>query len=179
MRFREVYLWIGLPLVVLCLWVLFFLVPSASNMEAKKRELADIEARIARVDAELAQSKEHKADGHENTIRNSYPDQIPRLEAFPDFMKKIASSVRNSGITLGRLKGRLPEGTTGTTGSALGRAVAEMDFTGRFLDIGRMLEQIEALKAYRRIVRAQLVTVEDSHPELRGSVDIEFKAWRE
>lgn len=177
MRFREVHLWIAVPLALLCVWVWFFCLPFASRIEGKKRELADAEAQIARAEAELLQLKEAKTDGSAKIEPIAPPDKIPRLDAFPDYMKRIASSVRNGGVTIERLNGRLNDGNAEKP-SLLAYPVTEIDFTGRFIDIGRVLEQIQAAKAYRRIIRAQLTATENACPDLKGSVEIEFKAWR-
>lgn len=177
MRFREVYLWMGVPLALLCLWVFFFCLPFSSHIEGKKRELADVEARIAGADVEMSQQNKVGKDGNGGTETSMPRDQIPRLEAFPDYMKMIASSARNGGVTINRLNGRLNDGGADET-SVLAYPVTEIDFTGRFMDIGRMLEQIQGIRAYRRIIRAQLTATENLHPDLKGSVEIEFKAWR-
>lgn len=177
MRFREAYFWIGVPLALLCVWVWLFWVPFSSQIEGKKRELTDIEARIARAEAELLQPKDAKTDGNGRIAAAMPPDQIPRLEAFPDYMKRIASSAKNGGVTINRLNGRLNDGN-GEATSMLAYPVTEIDFTGRFIDIGRTLEQIQGAKAYRRIIRARLVAVENVYPHIKGNVEIEFKAWR-
>jgi hypothetical protein len=177
MRYREAGLWIGTPLALLCVWLLFFCVPMASQIEARKSELAGVEARIATVEAQRSQAQEVMSDTFE-TIRHYPLDQIPHLQVFPEFMKKIASSVRKGGVTVDRLKGRLDDGSV-ETGSALAYPVTEIALTGQFMDIGRVLEQIQTFKAYRRIVRAQLVAKENVYPDIKGSVEIEFRAWRD
>ena len=177
MRYREAGLWIGIPLALLCVWLLFFCVPMASRIEARKSELAGVEARITRVEAQRSQPQEVMSGTFDDVRR--YPlDQIPRLQAFPEFMKKIASSVRKGGVTVDRLKGRVDDGSV-ETGSALAYPVAEIALTGQFMDIGRVLEQIQTVKAYRRVVRAQLVATENMYPDIKGSVEIEFRAWRD
>ncbi len=173
MRYREAGLWLGIPLALLCLWLLFFCVPMASEIEARKSELAGVEARIARVEAQEVMS-----EGALEDVRRYPLDQIPHLQAFPEFMKKIASSVEKGGVTVDRLKGRVDDGSVGT-GSALAYPVTEIALTGQFMDIGRALEQIQRVKAYRRIVRAQLVTMENVYPDIKGNVEIEFRAWRD
>jgi hypothetical protein len=178
MRFKEAYLWIGVPVAVLCVWVWFFCVPLASRISDKKGELADVEARIAEIETGLSQPKEAKPEGGGRAIQNSALDQIPHLEGFPYFMRRIALSIGSSGITIDRLTGRLDNGNVGAS-SMFAYPVTELDITGRFMDIGRALEQIQTFKAYRRIVRAQLISLEDAYPDLKGSVEIEFKAWRD
>lgn len=177
MRYREAGLWLGIPLALFCVWLLFFCVPMASRIEARKSELAGVEVKIARVKAQRSQPQEVMSDTLEDVRR--YPlDQIPHLQAFPEFMKGIASSVTKGGVTVDRLKGRLDDGSVGT-GSALSYPVTEIALTGQFMDIGRVLEQIQTVKAYRRIVRAQLVAAENIYPDVKGSVEIEFRAWRD
>lgn len=178
MRYKEACLWIGIPIAILCIWVLLFCIPWVSQMESKKRELNDLEARIARIQAQLSQPGNKALIESGKAKHPMTPDQIPRLEAFPSFMRRMASSVGNGAVTINRLNGRLDK-DKGGSGSAFAYPVTEIGFTGRFLDIGRMLEQIQNVKAYRRIVKARLTTVEDTYPELRGSVEIEFKAWRD
>jgi hypothetical protein len=178
MRFRDICLLIGVPVVILCVWVLVFCIPLASRIEDKKRELADAENQIARIEAELSRMKESRTEGNDKAALTRLPTQIPHLEAFPDFVRRIALSVRNSGVIIDRLDGRFDDGAM-STNSLLAYPVTRLDFTGRFLDIGRMLEQIQGVKAYRRIVRAQMTAREDVYPDLKGSVEIEFKAWRD
>lgn len=178
MRSKEAYLWIGLPFALLCLWLLFFCIPVASQIGDRKGQLAGIEARIARIEAQILQCKEAMAEGSGKATMKSPSDQIPRLDAFPNFMKKIASSVRRGNVTIDRLKGRFDD-TNLKASSALAYPVTEMDFTGRFVDIGRVLEQIQTVKAYRRIIRAQLVAAEGIYPDIKGNVEIEFKALRD
>ncbi|HAR96364.1 MAG TPA: hypothetical protein DCR97_10450 [Deltaproteobacteria bacterium] len=171
-------MWLGIPLALLCVWLLFFCVPVMSQIESKKGELAGVEARIARLEAERSHPQEMVSGGASEDIHPYRLDQIPRLQAFPDFMKQIASSVRKGGVVVDRLKGRLDDGGVGT-GSSFAHPVTELAFTGQFLDIGRALEQIQTVKAYRRILRAHLIGAEGMGPVVKGSVEIEFRAWRD
>src|SRR5512133_2670732 len=107
MRYREAGLWVGIPLALLCVWLLFFCVPMASQIEARKSELAGVEARITRVEAQRSQPQEVMSEGAFDDVRRYPLDQIPHLQAFPEFMKKIASSVRKGGVRVDRLQGRL------------------------------------------------------------------------
>jgi hypothetical protein len=178
MRFKEAYLWIGVSLAILCIWVWLFCLPLASRINDKKRELADVEARIANIETELSHPKEAKKGEDSAAILAGPLDQIPHLEGFPYFLRRIALSARNGGVTIDRLNGRAHDGNVGAA-SVFAYPVAELDFTGRFIDIGRVLEQIQAVKAYRRIIRAQLISLEDAYPDLKCSVEIEFEAWRD
>jgi hypothetical protein len=177
MRFKQAYLWIGVSLVLLCLWLFFFCMPMASRIEETKSELAEVEVRIARVEAQIAQPGKVGPERLGKGYGKSPADQIPQLDAFPEFMKKVASSIRSGGVTIDRLNGRIDEGGA-KTGSALAYPVTEIDFTGQFVDIGRALEQVQTVKAFRRILRVQMVSAESMYPDLKGSVEIEFKALR-
>jgi hypothetical protein len=178
MRFREAYFWIGIPIAILCIWVLFFCIPFSSRIEDKRRELIDVEARIAAIDSELSRAGNPAMAQRDKAFSRNLPHQIPHLKAFPDFIKRVALSVRNGGVTITRLNGRLDEDSKESQ-SSLAYPVTEIDFTGQFMDIGQTLERIQGIGAYRRIVKAQLAAQENTYPDLKGSVAIEFKAWRD
>ena len=57
--------------------------------------------------------------------------------------------------------------------------VFEVGLKGRFMEMGKFLEQVSLSKAYRKILKGQISYTDKEYPLLAGKFEIEFKAWKE
>ena len=62
---------------------------------------------------------------------------------------------------------------------AVANPVFEITVKGRYLQIGRFLEELEKNKAFKGVLKASLVYDEKQYPVLTGKFVIQFKARRE
>jgi Tfp pilus assembly protein PilO len=179
MRFKGLYVWIGLPIIIAAVWFFVFYMPMKAEIANKQNELESAKQQTQKVDAEIRALMETKR--REENIKASlreYRSQIPLFDNFPDFIYQVAGDARKNGLVLDRFSGTFK--TLDMQPKAiLTYPIFQVGLKGRFMEIGKFLEQMGSTKAYRRIMKGQISYNEKEYPLLTGRFEIEFKAWKE
>lgn len=179
MKFKVIYLWFALPVVVIIAWVLVFYMPMSARIKAKEREVAALEGEMQRADNDIKNIMEVKKRNEE--MKQSFQEletQIPAFEELPEFMGEIVKVAKGEGIVLDKFSSMFASAEMGQKGG-LTNPVFEIGLKGRFLQMGRFLERLGDKKAFGGITKARIVYDEKEYPVLTGSFVLEFKAWKE
>lgn len=179
MRYKSLYFWIGIPIIAAGVWFIVFYMPMRAEVANKQRELQEAKKQTEKVDADIKGFMEMKRK--EESIKASlreYQGQIPLFDNFPDFIHAVAGSARRSGLVLDRFSGMFKTLDVQPK-TVLTYPIFEVGLKGRFMEMGKFLEQVSASKAYRGIVKGQISYTDKEYPLLAGKFEIEFKAWKE
>jgi Tfp pilus assembly protein PilO len=179
MKFKGFYLWIGVPIVCVAVWFFFFYVPTKAEIKNKRNELNEVKQQTQKVEDDIRALTEmkRKEDGIKTSLRE-YRGQIPLFDNFPDFIYQVAGEARKSGLVLDRFSGTFKTLDLQAK-TILTYPVFEVGLKGRFMEMGKFLEQVSSSRAYRKVMRGQITYNEKEYPVLAGKFEIEFKAWKE
>jgi Tfp pilus assembly protein PilO len=179
MRFKGLYIWVGLPIIIAAVWFFFFYIPMKAEINNKRNELNEAKQQTQKVESDIRALTEMKR--REETIKTSlkeYRGQIPLFDNFPDFIYQVAGGVRKSGLVLDRFSGMFKT-LDMEPKTILTYPVFEVGLKGRFMEMGKFLEQVSSSRGYRKIMKGQITYNEKEYPLLAGKFEIEFKAWKE
>ena len=179
MRFKSLYVCIGIPVIVVVVWFLVFYMPMKAEINNKRNELQEVKKQTEKVEADIKGLMEMKRK--EESIKASlkeYQGQIPLFDNFPDFIHTVAGAARKGGLGLDKFSGTFRTLDLQPK-TILTYPVFEVGLKGRFMEMGKFLEQVSASKAYRKIVKGQISYTDKEYPLLAGKFEIEFKAWKE
>jgi Tfp pilus assembly protein PilO len=179
MRFKSLYLWIALPIVIAAVWFFVFYMPIKADISNKRNELNDVKQQTQKVETDIKALTEmkRKEDSIKASLRE-YRGQIPLFDNFPDFIYQVAGSARKSGLVLDKFSGTF-KSLDMQPKTILTYPVFEVGLKGRFMEMGKFLEQISSSRAYRKIIKGAISYNEKEYPLLAGRFEIEFKAWKE
>ena len=179
MRFKGLYLWIGIPVVAAVVWFFVVYMPIKAEIANKRNELNEAKQQTQKVEGDIKALTEmkRKEEGIKTSLRE-YRGQIPLFDNFPDFIYQVAGGARKSGLALDKFSGTFKT-LDMQPKTILTYPIFEIGLKGRFMEMGKFLEQVSSSRAYRKIMKAQIVYNEKEYPLLAGKFEIEFKAWKE
>ncbi len=91
MRFKGLYVWIAVPIVVAALWFFVWYMPMKAEINNRRNELNEVKQQTQKVEADIRALTEMKRK--EESIKASlkeYRGQIPLFDNFPDFIYQVA-----------------------------------------------------------------------------------------
>ena len=179
MRFKGLYAWIGLPIICAAVWFFFIYMPMKAEINNKRNELNEVKQQVQKAQADINALTEMKRK--EESIKASlkeYRGQIPLFDNFPDFIYQVAGGARKSGLVLDKFSGTF-KSLDMQPKTILTYPIFEVGLKGRFMEMGKFLEQVSSSRAYRKIMKGQIAYNEKEYPLLAGKFEIEFKAWKE
>ena len=178
MNFKSLYLWFGLPVIVIVAWVLLVYVPMDSSARNKERKLTAIKNERQTVEKDM---KDFVAEATtQKGLQKSYDEfmgQAPAVERMPEYMKNVMNMARNKGMTIGSLSGYYSSLDISQR-AGLVNPVFEVGLKGGFLEMGRFLEDLSNRTAFKGIQAARIGYEEREYPQLSGRFIIEFKALK-
>lgn len=179
MRFKGLYVWIAVPVIVAALWFFVWYMPMKAEITNKRNELNDAKQQSQKVEADVRALTEmrRKEESIKVSLRE-YRGQIPLFDNFPDFIYQVAGEARKTGLVLDKFSGMF-KSLDMQPKTILTYPVFEVGLKGRFMEMGKFLEQVSSSRAYRRIMKGQISYNEKEYPLLAGKFEIEFKAWKE
>jgi len=178
MRFRLIYLWFSLPILIVVLWFLAFYMPVSSYLDKQNKELATMQRSRETVESSIKDLIEvRKRDTQTRLSLDEMSRTMPMYQQFPSVIKAVAESGKKEGLIFEALNsGILPADPQQP--SSLVKPSLDITSKGRFLDIGKFLENIEQQKGYKRIADGRLSYSDKDYPVLTGRFLIEFRAWK-
>ena len=178
MNFRSLYLWFGLPILVIVAWVFLIYVPmdlGTKNKEGKltaiKNERQTLERDVKDFAGEVTTQRKLKASYDE------FMGQAPVVERIPEYMKNVMNMAKSKGITIESLNGYYSSLDISQK-AELVNPVFEIGLRGGFLEMGRFLEDLSNRTAFKGVQAARINYDEKEYPQLNGKFVIEFKALK-
>jgi hypothetical protein len=108
----------------------------------------------------------------------TFQTNIPVFDEFPGVMKDITGRAKKNGIFITEFNS-LFTSIDKKRASMLTYPIFEVGLKGRFLEIGKFLEELENDNTFKGILGARLSYDDKEYPVLTGKFVIEFKAWKE
>jgi hypothetical protein len=178
MNFRSLYLWFGLPVLVIVAWVLLIYMPMDSGAKNKEQKLTAINNERQTLEKGM---KDFVGEATtQKKLQASYDEfmgQAPVVERMPEYMKNVMNMAKSKGITIGSLSGYYSSLDISQK-AGLVNPVFEMGLRGGFLEMGRFLEDLSNRTAFKGIQAARIDYDEKTNPQLTGKFVIEFKALK-
>ena len=178
MKFKIFYLWFGLPIIIVILWFVAFYGPMASAIDRQRKELATVQRNRDTVAGALHEVLEMRTrDARAKSSLGLSSQSIPVVNQFPGVIKAVAETAKKEGLAFETLSATMlpndPQLSSGLTKTAL-----DMGVKGRFIDMGRFLEDVERQKGFKRVVDAKISYTDAEYPVLTGRFFVEFRAWK-
>ena len=179
MRFKIIYFWFGLPVLIGVLWFFAFYMPVSSYI--KKQHAGLSTALRTRETAEKAINdvlEVRKRDSQARSSLDGMSRNMPMYYRFPSVIQMLAESGKKEGIIFEKLNSIVLPNDSQQVPSLIKPAI-DMELKGKFLDIGKFLEGVEEQKGYKRIVGGKILYADKDYPVLTGKFLVEFRAWKE
>lgn len=178
MKFKGIYIWYAIPVVLITVWILAVYMPMSSRTKTKNSELLNVRKESQAVDSSISSILEGKS--REEKIKASIKELesgIPFFDRFPDFIKDIIRSTKKFGVVITSFSSVFSTIDIKSS-SVLITPAFEIGIKGRFMEISRFLEELENNRAFKGVTKAQLLYDEKEYPVLTGKFVVEFKSWR-
>jgi Tfp pilus assembly protein PilO len=172
-------LWLAGPAVaIILLWVFAVYIPISAQAKKGQSSLNSVlQERKALETSILTMTQQVQS---QETLKKSYDEFLTRAPAvgrMGEYMTGVVQAAKLRGMSLDRLSGQYD--TMEVSNKNIVHPVFEMGLKGRFLDMGRFLEELSGQTAYGSIKQAMIVYDEKDYPVLSGRFVIEFKALKE
>lgn len=178
MKFKTIYFWFGLPILIIVMWLLAFYMPVSAYLDKQRKGLNETQRSRATLEASIKDILEiRKRDAHARSSLNSISGTLPLYHQFPGVIRAVAEAGRREGIAFETMNSMMLPSTSEQMASLV-KPVIDTSLKGRFLDIGKFLERVENQKGYKRIASGRLSYSEKDYPVLTGRFLIEFRAWK-
>ena len=178
MKFKMIYLWLALPVAIVILWIFAFYVPFSSFIEKQNKELGALQHTRETVEISIRDLLEvRKRDALARSSLDGMSKSMPLYHQFPTVMKMVAELGKKEGLVFESLSSILLPNDTQQPPSLI-KPFLDISLKGRFLDVGKFLENVENQKGYNRIADGKLSYADKDYPVLTGKFLIEFRAWK-
>jgi Tfp pilus assembly protein PilO len=179
MKFKSLYLWFAAPVILIGIWVVAFYLPLTAQIQKIEKETVNVRQEGSRVDSQIALVLDmRKKDAVTRQLLAEISTRIPMFSTFPEFMLSIARSARKAGLSLDSFNA-MPVAETGGRQVSLVTPVIEIGAKGRFLEIGRFIDNTAGTGAFKGISKASIMMAEKDYPLVTAKVAVEFRAWKE
>jgi len=178
MKFKTLYIWFAIPVAIVLAWIFLFYMPLSAKTKTISKELLSLRQEEERLDLELASIYQMKGkyDNTKESLRKFY-SSIPVLDEMPNFIRSIVESAKRNGVVITSFNSMFETMDRQKT-QLLMTPTFEIGLKGKFIDMGRFLEELENQNAFKRILSASIGHDQKEYPALAGKFVIEFKAWR-
>ncbi len=178
MKFRGIYIWFSIPIVIIIVWFLCVYIPVNAGMRKKDMKLTDAKTQRQTLEKSMkdlinetsTQRKLHQSYGY-------FMSEMPSVEALPAYMRTIINTAKNDGVVINRVNAHYDTIDISQKGNLI-NPVFDLHLNGDFLEIGRFLEEMSRKGAYRNIQFARLNYTDKEYPQLAGQFVIELKALK-
>ncbi len=178
MNFKSIYIWCGIPVALIIIWVLAVYLPFSSQVKNREKSLESIKQERKQVEASIVTlSRQSKTDDRWKESLNEFKAQAPLIEKMPDFIREISRSARNKGVMVDNVAS-VPSTIDTEQKSYVVNPVFDFDLKGGFLETGRFFEELSNRVAFKGVQKARISYNEKQYPLLAGKYMIEFKALK-
>lgn len=178
MNFKSLYLWFGLPILIIVAWFFLVYMPIDSGVKKKEVKLTAIKNEKQTLEKEIRDFVGETTT--QKKLEESYDEfmnQTPVVEGVPEYMKNVMNMARNRGVTIGSLNGYY-NSLDISQKAGLVNPIFEIGLRGGFLEMGRFLEDLSKRTAFKGVQAARISYDEKEYPQLTGKFVIEFKALK-
>ena len=178
MNFKSLYIWFGLPVLVIAAWVALVYAPADSAMKKKEGQLATIKNERQKLEGNIknliveARTQEHLQQPYDEFMR-----QAPVIEKMPEYMRAVMQMAKNKGVAIGSLHGYY-NSIDVSQKTGLVYPIFEVGLKGGFLEMARFLEDLSDKSGFKGVQKAYISYEEKEYPALNGKFVIEFKALK-
>jgi Tfp pilus assembly protein PilO len=178
MNYKNLIWLIGPAAAIILLWVFAVYMPlNAQAIKGQNSLKAVLQERKALETSIMSMTRQVQ---DEEALKKSYDEfltQAPAVGRMGEYMAGVVHVAKLRGMSLERLSGHYE--SMEVSYKNVVRPVFEMGFKGRFLDMGRFLEELSGRTAYGSIKQARIMYDDKEYPVLSGRFVIEFKALKE
>ena len=177
-KFKMFYVWLAVPVIIIILWVFVFYMPFLVKIKQKEKELSSLKQEEQKIELNIKTAIDVKKRSEQ--VKSSIVEiqmQLPTIDEFPDFMIKMLKDIRKEAITLSSFSSNFSS-LGGEPGLLLVHPVFEIGLKGKYINMGKFLDDLEDGKVYRGILRAKISYDEKEYPALTGKFAVEFTARR-
>lgn len=177
MKFKSLYIWYSLPVIVVLIWILAIHLPLSSRIKEKEKNLVTLKKELEALDANISSFiKKRGADNTVTKFLQEYAAEIPVFNRFPEFIKGIIKGSNRYGVVVVSFNSAFST-IDKSSKQMLTTPAFDITVKGRFMDIAHFLEMLTEQKAYKAVKKAELSYDEREYPILTGRFLVEFKAW--
>ena len=172
------YVWLAVPVIIIALWVLVFYMPFSAKIKQKEKEISNLKQEEQKIELNIKTAIDVKKQKEQ--VKLSIIElqmQLPTIDEFPDFMIKLLKNTRKDAVSLSSFSSNFSS-LGSTPGLLLIHPVFEIGLKGKYINMGKFLDDLEDGKFYRGILRAKISYDEKEYPTLTGKFAVEFTARR-
>lgn len=178
MNFKSLYIWFGMPVLIIAAWIALVYIPADSAMKKKESQLSVIKNERQKLDGNLKDlTIEARTQENLQQSYNYFMRQAPVIEKMPEYMRSVMQMAKNKGVAIGSLHGYY-NSIDVSQNKGLLYPVFEMGLKGGFLEMGRFLEELSGKSGFKGVQKAYISYEEKEYPALNGKFVIEFKALK-
>jgi Tfp pilus assembly protein PilO len=179
MKFKGVYLWVALPVAIVVVWLLAFYLPISVEIRSSGQQIQAVKSEAEKTDNEIASTSTLvQRDRQMQQSLKDFTTQVPQVAALPDFIRWVTKRAKETGLSVNRIDSSLPP-SDGAQGSVFLHPLVQVDVQGRFLEMGRFLDDLSQKFAFKSILKAKVSYVERENPVLSAKYVVELNVWRE
>ncbi len=178
MSYKNLIWSVGLPVAIILVWILAVYVPMSARATRGQNSLSAVLQERKTLEASLLTMTQQVQT--QASLKKSYDEflsQAPTIDGMGQFMAGVVRSAKSRGMSLERLNGEYS--SIEASRQNVIHPVFEMGVKGKFLDMGKFLEELSGKTAFAGIRKAQIAYDEKEYPVLSGRFVIEFKALKE
>jgi Tfp pilus assembly protein PilO len=178
MKFRSIYIWYSVPLVLSVVWLAAFYFPVSGAIKARERELKSLRQESEKIDKETINVLQLKRRAEEARIKlEDFERELPVIDQLPDFIRAMTITARKGGVVVEGFNNIFASLDTGGK-LPLVSSVFDLNVKGRFADMGRFVEELGSRKAFKQMLIARITYDEKEYPVLTGRFVVELRAWK-
>lgn len=179
MKVKTSYLYFAGALLILMLWLFLFFLPLTSKAKEKKEVLRAIRKEMEMVDRQIAdllalRTRQKEVDIRMEEIRT----QLPTIDGLYDLIKGLVLSAKRQGLEVEAIQ-PLFTSVKELEGKDFLYPIFEVTLKGRFLQMGRFLEELEKSRSFRGISKAKISYDEHGYPLLKGKIVLQMRVLKE
>lgn len=178
MSYKNLIWSAGLPVAIILVWILAVYIPMSvqatkgqDSLNAVLQERKALEANL------LTMTQQVQTQASLKKSYDEFLSQAPTIDRMGQFMAGVVHSAKSRGMSLERLNGEYS--SMEASRQNVIHPVFEMGVKGKFLDMGKFLEELSGKTAFAGIRKARIAYDEKEYPVLSGRFVIEFKALKE
>lgn len=178
MKFKSIYIWFSIPILLIVIWFLVVYIPVNAGMRKKDMQLTD--AKNQRLTLEKSMKDLINETSTQKKLHESYDyfmSEMPVVGGLPDYMKALMNTAKNKGVLINRVNAHYDTVDINQKTNLI-NPVFDLSLNGDFLEIGRFLEEMSHKSAYRKIQFARFNYTDKEYPQLSGQFVVELKALK-
>ncbi|MCX5809091.1 MAG: hypothetical protein NTX36_06945 [Proteobacteria bacterium] len=177
-KFKMFHIWFVVPVMIIALWVFIFYMPFSAKIKQKEKEISNLKQEEQGIEVNIRTAidlKKRNEQAKSSIIEIQM--QLPTIDAFPDFMIGLLKDIKKDAASLSSFSTNFSS-LEGEPGLLLIHPVFEIGLKGKYVNIGKLLNDLGNRKFYRGISKAKISYDEIEYPALTGKFAVEFTARR-